>query len=98
MAAPASRPPPFVAPAEIAVGTAPLDRAVPLRPYLHAVAFSLTTVAYFGRVVPFAVLVALCRLVPGRHYPSDVPAGAGPGTVFALVALQAAAGLDAPGV
>jgi len=47
---------------------------------LHAVAFGLVLCRYWPSlvwvVVPFALLVALSRVVLGLHYPSDVVAGA----------------------
>jgi undecaprenyl-diphosphatase len=38
-------------------------------------------------LVPFAVLIALSRLVLGLHYPSDVLAGAAIGFAIAKAAL-----------
>ncbi|MBU0500238.1 MAG: phosphatase PAP2 family protein [Gammaproteobacteria bacterium] len=47
---------------------------------LHAVGFSGVLLHYYPEwavlVVPFALLVALSRMVLGLHYPSDVVAGA----------------------
>lgn len=46
---------------------------------MHAVSFSVVLLHYFPHfvwiVVPFAILVALSRLVLGLHYPSDVLIG-----------------------
>jgi undecaprenyl-diphosphatase len=56
---------------------------------LHAVAFTLVVLAHLPllawALVPFALLVALSRVVLGLHYPSDVLAGALLGTVLGLL-------------
>lgn len=62
-------------------GTAPLDEfSFPSGHTLHAVAFAMVALAYFPWlapiVVPFALLVALSRIILGLHYPTDVLAGA----------------------
>lgn len=53
---------------------------------LHAVNFTLVLLHYYPEwallVVPFAVLVALSRVILGLHYPSDVLIGAAIGTVL----------------
>lgn len=72
---------PFVSHANIALGTAPLDRfSFPSGHTLHAVAFSVIALSYFPLLawvlVPFVALTALSRIVLGLHYPSDVVAGA----------------------
>jgi undecaprenyl-diphosphatase len=59
----------------------PLDRySFPSGHTLHAVCFSSIACAYLPVLawvlVPFALLVALSRLVLGLHYPTDVLAGA----------------------
>ena len=72
---------PYIASGDIVVGTAALDRySFPSGHTLHAVSFTimlnhvepLTTVL----CAPFALLVALSRVVLGLHYPSDVLVGA----------------------
>lgn len=70
----------------------PLDRySFPSGHTLHAVCFTGIACAYqplFAWVlVPFALLVALSRLVLGLHYPSDVLAGALIGGGLALSSL-----------
>ena len=73
---------------DIVRGTAPLDRySFPSGHTLHAVSFAILIVGAFPQLawlcIPFAVLVALSRVVLGLHYPSDVVAGAGIGAVLA---------------
>ena len=72
---------------------APLDEySFPSGHTLHAVSFTLIAVHYYPNLawllLPFAVLVALSRVVLGLHYPSDVLAGALLGAGLALLALQ----------
>ena len=88
---------PFVTHGSIRLGTEPLDRySFPSGHTLHAVAFSTVAVSYFPGlfwvVTPFAVLVALSRLVLGLHYPTDVAAGAGVGLSLAYVSMTAFGG------
>jgi len=56
---------------------------------LHAVAFTIVVLGHYPGLawllVPFAVLVALSRVVLGLHYPSDVAAGAALGTLLGLL-------------
>jgi len=72
---------PFVAHPEAIFHTAnPLDQySFPSGHTMQAVALSIVIVASFPLLayvlVPFAVLVALSRVVVGLHYPSDVLAG-----------------------
>ncbi len=58
---------------------------------MHAVAFSMVSVAYYPGllwlVAPFSVLVALSRPILGLHYPSDVLAGGVLGAVIAVASL-----------
>ncbi|MDG4595603.1 MAG: phosphatase PAP2 family protein [Candidatus Contendobacter sp.] len=73
---------------------APLDEySFPSGHTLHAVSFTLIAVYHYPSLawllLPFAVLVALSRVILGLHYPSDVLAGALLGAGLALLALQA---------
>lgn len=58
---------------------------------MHAVAFSIISVAYFPALVwlvlPFTLLVALSRPILGLHYPSDVLVGALIGGLLSIVSL-----------
>lgn len=72
---------PFIANGAIECGTAPLDRySFQSGHTLHAVSFTimLGTIEPLLLVpaLPFAVLVAISRVVLGLHYPSDVLVGA----------------------
>lgn len=76
----------------IRAGARALDRySFPSGHTLHAVAFTLVATSTFPELgwllVPFAVLVAMSRVVLGLHYPSDVAAGALLGALLAQVAL-----------
>jgi undecaprenyl-diphosphatase len=73
-------------------GTTPLDRySFPSGHTLHAVSFSILLTASFPELawlcVPFAILVAVSRVVLGLHYPSDVFAGAVIGAALAWLGL-----------
>lgn len=83
---------PYISHGAIQLGAAPLDRySFPSGHTLHAVSFTLL----FGHAepmllvicVPFAVLVALSRVILGLHYPSDVLVGAAIGLAAAQVSI-----------
>ncbi|HEY9396443.1 MAG TPA: phosphatase PAP2 family protein [Burkholderiales bacterium] len=87
-----SRPRPYQVQNRIRLGAAPLDQfSFPSGHTLHAVSFTLIAIAYFpslGSVLmPFALLIAMSRVILGLHYPSDVLAGAAIGTALAGVVL-----------
>ncbi|MDJ0657737.1 MAG: phosphatase PAP2 family protein [Xanthomonadales bacterium] len=72
---------PYIHHGEIQLGTAPLDRySFPSGHTLHAVSFSIMLPHLEPMMalitVPFAVMIALSRVVLGLHYPSDVLVGA----------------------
>ena len=78
---------PYINDGNILCGTAPLDRySFPSGHTLHAVSLSIMLVhvepALAPVVIPFAMLVAVSRVVLGLHYPSDVLAGALIGTAL----------------
>ena len=82
------RPRPFANDNRIHVWTAPLDEfSFPSGHTLHAVSFTLVTLAYYPMLaavlVPLAISIALSRVVLGLHYPSDVFAATVIGSVFA---------------
>ena len=71
------RPRPFASDVRIRAWVAPLDEfSFPSGHTLHAVAFSLVTMAHYPPLawllVPFTASVAVSRVVLGLHYPSDV--------------------------
>lgn len=83
---------PFVNNGTILCGAAPLDRySFPSGHTLHAV--SLTTMLTYVEPVmaiicaPFAVLVAMSRIILGLHYPSDVIVGAAIGGTLAYLSI-----------
>jgi len=84
------RPRPFHLNGALFISVPPLDQySFPSGHTLHAVAFTTVLLAYFPFyawiVVPFAVLVALSRLVLGLHYPTDVMAGTMIGAAIASI-------------
>jgi undecaprenyl-diphosphatase len=92
------RPRPFRAHREIVAHIAPLDEfSFPSGHTLHAVCFTIVALAYFPLLapllVPFALLVAVSRIVLGLHYPSDVLAATLIGCVLSGVSLRAVSAL-----
>lgn len=83
---------PFISDAGIFCGTAPLDRySFPSGHTLHAVLFTSLAVASFPPLVwilvPFALMVALSRVILGLHYPTDVVVGAAIGLGLARLTM-----------
>jgi undecaprenyl-diphosphatase len=83
---------PYISLIGIVPGTKALDRySFPSGHTLHAVSFTMLIVASFpelaGLCVPFALLVAISRVVLGLHYPSDVAAGALIGAALASLSM-----------
>jgi undecaprenyl-diphosphatase len=72
---------PYISLTGIVAGTKVLDRySFPSGHTLHAVSFTVLITASYPELgllcIPFALLVAMSRVVLGLHYPSDVAAGA----------------------
>lgn len=79
---------PFISFDAIQCAMPPLDRySFPSGHTLHAVLFTSIAVTYAPSLavilIPFAILIALSRVVLGLHYPSDVLVGALLGWVIA---------------
>ena len=86
------RPRPFASDMRIRAWVAPLDEfSFPSGHTLHAVAFSIVAIAHYPALafllVPFTVCVAVSRVVLGLHYPSDVLAAFGIGSLLAATSL-----------
>ena len=78
---------------------APLDEfSFPSGHTLHAVAFTLVTLAYFPLLawllIPFSAGVAASRVALGLHYPSDVAAATVLGGVLAAVSIWLVPGVS----
>jgi undecaprenyl-diphosphatase len=86
------RPRPFSTDVRIRAWVAPLDEfSFPSGHTLHAVAFSVVALAHYPSLawllIPFTASVAASRVVLGLHYPSDVLAAIGIGTMLAALSL-----------
>jgi len=84
---------PFITSGEIFCAAAPLDKySFPSGHTLHAVSFTIMLAAVEPSLIfitlPFAVLVALSRVVLGLHYPSDVLVGAAIGAALASASVS----------
>jgi undecaprenyl-diphosphatase len=83
---------PYISLKGIVPGTQALDRySFPSGHTLHAVGFTTLMTASFPELgwlcVPFAMLVAMSRVVLGLHYPTDVLAGGVIGAGLALLSM-----------
>lgn len=84
---------PFIHSGSIRCGAAPLDRySFPSGHTLHAVSITIMLThidpLMLTICLPFAILVALSRVVLGLHYPSDVLVGAAIGAVLGCVSIR----------
>jgi undecaprenyl-diphosphatase len=87
------RPRPFVKCPDIRAHARALDQfSFPSGHVLHALSFTIILTNYYPSaalgLVPITLLIALSRVALGLHYPSDVAAGAGIGTVVAALVLS----------
>lgn len=78
---------------DIFLATAPLDYySFPSGHTLHAVSFTIVVTHYYPEMglicIPFAVCVALSRVILGLHYPTDVLAGAALGSALAISGIR----------
>lgn len=85
---------PYISLVGIVPGAKALDRySFPSGHTLHAVSFATLVADSFAELswlcVPFAILVAMSRVVLGLHYPSDVVAGAAIGACLACASMAA---------
>jgi undecaprenyl-diphosphatase len=88
---------PFAALSAVEALVPALDRySFPSGHTMHAVAFSVMVAQYYPAllvvVLPFALSVALSRVVLGLHYPTDVLAGAALGAAIARASLTLVGG------
>ena len=96
------RPRPCAADCRIRAWVAPLDEfSFPSGHTLHAVAFTIVALAHYPALawllLPFTASVALSRIVLGLHYPSDVLAATGIGTLLAAGSLWMLPAAGSPG-
>jgi undecaprenyl-diphosphatase len=93
------RPRPFASDVRIRAWIAPLDEfSFPSGHTLHAVAFTIVALAHYpvlaALLIPFAACVAVSRVVLGLHYPSDVLAATGIGSLLAGISLWLVPGVS----
>lgn len=93
------RPRPYQVHQVIVLGERPLDVfSFPSGHTLQAVLFTATLGGYFPELLPlmlpFAILVALSRMVLGLHYPTDVLIGAGIGYGLSFWAPSLQSGIE----
>ncbi|KRG68060.1 phosphatase PAP2 family protein [Pseudoxanthomonas dokdonensis] len=93
------RPRPFASDVRIQAWIAPLDEfSFPSGHTLHAVAFTLVALAHYPLLapllLPFTACVAASRVILGLHYPSDVLAAMGIGSLLAALSLWLVPGVS----